>query len=35
MGGMTIAGIMNDTDNVGGTDATDLEGYELNLSFAF
>ena len=34
-GGMTIAGIMNDVDNLGGTDTTDREGYELNLSFAF
>ena len=34
-GGMTIAGIMNDVDNVGGTDTTDREAYELNLSFAF
>ena len=34
-GGMTIAGIMNDVDNIGGTDTTDREGYELNLSFAF
>jgi len=35
MGGMTIAGILNDMDNVSGTDATDKEMYELNLSFAF
>ena len=35
MGGMTIGGIMNDVDNVGGTDATDKEAYELNISFAF
>ena len=34
-GGMTIAGIMNEVDNIGGTDTTDREGYELNLSFAF
>ena len=34
-GGMTIAGIMNEVDNLGGTDTTDREGYELNLSFAF
>jgi outer membrane protein OmpU len=35
MGGMTIAGILNDMDNVKGTDATDKEMYELNMSFAF
>ena len=35
MGGMTIAGIMNDMDNVKGVAATDKEMYELNLSFAF
>jgi outer membrane protein OmpU len=35
MGGMTIAGIMNDMDNVAGVDATDKEMYELNMSFAF
>ncbi len=34
-GGMTIAGVMNDVDNVAGAAATDTEGYELNLSFAF
>ena len=34
-GGMTIAGMMNDVDNVSGDDANDTEGYELNLSFAF
>ena len=34
-GGMTIAGVMNDVDNVSGVDANDTEGYELNLSFAF
>jgi len=34
-GGMTIAGMMNDVDNVSGVDANDTEGYELNLSFAF
>jgi outer membrane protein OmpU len=34
-GGMTIAGIMNDVDNSGGTDTADKEAYELNLSFAF
>lgn len=34
-GGMTISGTMNNVDNVGGTGATDNEGYELNVSFAF
>ena len=34
-GGMTIAGVMNDVDNVSGVDSNDTEGYELNLSFAF
>jgi hypothetical protein len=32
---MTIAGVMNDVDNVAGVAATDKEAYELNLSFAF
>ena len=37
MGGMTIAGHMNENDNVGGsTDATnDKESYEFALTFAF
>jgi outer membrane protein OmpU len=35
MGGMTIAGIMNDVDNMAGVAATDREAYELNMSFAF
>ena len=34
-GGMTIAGVMNDVDNVAFDAANDTEGYELNLSFAF
>ena len=34
-GGMTISGSMSNVDNVGGTAATDNEGYELNVSFAF
>jgi len=34
-GGMTIAGVMNDVDNVSGVASNDTEGYELNLSFAF
>ena len=33
-GGMTIAGAMNSTDN-NANGATDVEGYEFNLSFAF
>ena len=33
-GGMTIAGGMNSTDN-NANGATDVEGYEFNLSFAF
>ena len=35
MGGMTLGGAMNEVDNMGGTAATDREGYEFNLSFAF
>ena len=35
MGGMTLAGSMNSVDNVAGIDATDREGYEFTLSFAF
>ena len=35
MGGMTLAGAMNDSDNMSGTAATDREGYEFTLSFAF
>ena len=34
-GGMTIAGMMNDVDNVAYVHTNDTEGYELNLSFAF
>ena len=34
-GGMTIAGMMNDVDNVAYDATNDTEGYELNLSFAF
>ena len=34
-GGMTLAGAMNEVENMGGTDATDREGYEFTLSFAF
>jgi outer membrane protein OmpU len=34
-GGMTIAGVMNDVDNVAFDAANDTEGYELNLSFSF
>ena len=32
---MTLAGAMNETDNMGGTGTTDREGYEFTLSFAF
>ena len=35
MGGMTLAGAMNESDNMGGVAATDREGYEFTLSFAF
>jgi outer membrane protein OmpU len=37
MGGMTIAGHMNQNDNVGGSSATtaDKESYEFALTFAF
>jgi|TARA_B110000046_G_C12993510_1_gene398931 outer membrane protein OmpU len=34
-GSMTLGGAMNTSDNVGFTDADDLEGYEFTLSFAF
>ena len=34
-GGMTIAGVMNDVDNVAFDAANDTEGYALELSFAF
>ena len=34
-GGMTISGSMANVDNVGGAAATDNEGYELNVTFAF
>ena len=35
MGGMTLAGAMNDIDNMAGTATRDHEGYEFTLSFAF
>ena len=35
MGGMTIAGAMNETDNMRGVASNDFEAYEFNLSFAF
>jgi outer membrane protein OmpU len=35
MGGMTLAGAMNDVDNMEGTATQDFEGYEFTLSFAF
>ena len=34
-GGMTLAGSMNDVDNIAGTATRDAEGYEFTLSFAF
>ena len=34
-GGITLGGAMNEVDNMGGTGATDREGYEFGLSFAF
>jgi len=35
MGSMTLAGAMNDVENVGFAAADDLKGYEFTLSFAF
>jgi outer membrane protein OmpU len=35
MGSMTLSGVHNSIDNVGGTAATDRSGYELGLAFAF
>ena len=37
MGGMTIAGMTNSVDNIGGSTAAadDKDGYEISLSFAF
>ena len=35
MGGMTVAGHMNQSDNVSGVAATDTESYEFALTFAF
>ena len=35
MGGMTLAGAMNETKNIAGTSTRDVEGYEFTLSFAF
>ena len=35
MGGMTLAGAINETDNSRGTAASDFESYEFNLSCAF
>ena len=34
-GGITIGGMMNTVDNIGGTAATDREGYEISVAFAF
>ena len=35
MGGMTLAGAMNEVNNMDGTPTNDFEGYEFNLKFAF
>jgi outer membrane protein OmpU len=35
MGGVTIAGTFAETDNVGGVAATDVDNYEVAVSFAF
>ena len=35
MGGMTLAGAMNEVDNMDGAPTGDHEGYEFNLKFAF
>jgi outer membrane protein OmpU len=35
MGGMTLAGAMNEVNNIAGTASRDYEGYEFTLSFAF
>jgi len=35
MGGVTLGGAMNKTDNIQGTSTRDNEGYEFTLSFAF
>ncbi len=35
MGGMTLAGAMNEVDAMAGTATRDAEGYEFGLSFAF
>jgi hypothetical protein len=32
---MTISGTHSSVDNVGGTDANDNSGYEINFAFAF
>jgi len=35
MGSMTLSGVHNSIDNIGGTAASDASGYELGLAFAF
>ena len=35
MGGMTLGGALNETDNMRGVATNDFESYEFNLSFAF
>ena len=34
-GGLTLAGSMNETENIAGTSTRDSEGYEVTLTFAF
>ena len=34
-GGLTLAGSMNEVDNIAGTSTRDSEGYEVTLTFAF
>jgi outer membrane protein OmpU len=35
MGSISLSGGMNKVDNIGGAEATDREGYEVGLAFAF
>ena len=35
MGGMTLGGAINETDNMRGIASNDFESYEFNLKFAF
>ena len=34
-GGLTLAGSMNEVENIAGTTTRDSEGYEVTLTFAF